>query len=327
MDSNRCGRGIRLTYCLLFGYLFLLSGCAKVVTPQTRNVTEAFRLKERSLIPEGIAYNPIDESFYVGSIAQRKIVRVDSKGRASDFAVSLNQILGMKVDTVANLLWACGNATVDSARHVSSVYVFSLSDGALLKKYEVTGRKKHLFNDVVITSRGDAYVTDSNGGSVFVIRKTRDAIEEFTKPGSVPGANGITLTPDESRILVATAGRRGIVGIDLKSGEVTALQSDRYLLIGYDGMYRYKNSIIGIQNVTFPEGVMKLTCDEAFSQVKDVEFVAVSVPEFHIPTTGVIVGNHFYFIANSHVDQIMEDSGDIKDPAAVREPVIMKVRL
>ncbi len=327
MDSNSSKKNCRLIYGILLCCLFLLSACARVITPQSGSVTEAFRIKENKLIPEGIAYDPADKSFYLGSIAQRKIVRIDSKGKTSDFAVSLHQILGMRVDTLSNLLWACGNSSVDSGEYVSSVYVFSLPNGSLIKKYEVSGGTKHLFNDIVVTSAGDAYVTDSNGGSIYVIRKTRDAIEEFVKGGSVPGANGITLTSDETRILVATASRNGIVSIDLKTREVAALKSERYLLIGYDGIYRYKNSLIGIQNVTFPEGVTKLTCDESFSTVEDVEFLASSVPEFHIPTTGVIVGNYFYFIANSHVDQLVDDTGDIRNPAAVKEPVIMKIRL
>lgn len=325
MDSSIAGKGVRILFSLFC--FVILSNNPGVTNAQGRKVSEAFRIKDKNLIPEGIAYDPADKSFYVGSITQRKIVRVNSKGKISDFAVSLHQILGMKVDTLGRKLWVCGNAALDSGEFVSAVYVFSIPEGSLLKKYQITGKKRHLFNDVVITSGGDAYVTDSSGGGVYIIQKSHDAIEEFVKPGSIPGPNGIALTPDEKRILVATAGRLGIASVDLESREIGTLQSDRYLLIGYDGIYRYRNSIIGVQNVTFPEGVLQLTCDEAFTKVEKVEFVAVSVPEFHIPTTGVVVGDHFYFIANSHVDQVAENNGQIRDPAAVTEPVVLKVKL
>lgn len=326
MGSNPSFKRQALTGILLVSFFFF-SGCVSVRTSPSRDVTEAFRISQPNLIPEGIAYDPSDKSFYVGSIARRKIVRVDSKGKASDFALSLDQILGLKVDTLSRQLWACGNSVPDSGRYSSVVYLFDLADRSLLKKYQISGKKKHLFNDIVVTSGGDAYVTDSDGGAIFVIRKTRDAIEEFIKPGSISGPNGVTLSPDESRLLVATAGSQGIVSIDLTTREIKPLKSDRYLLIGFDGIYRFKDSIIGIQNVTFPESVLRLSCDDEFSAVNRVEFIAVSVPQFHIPTTGVVVGNFFYFIANSQVDQVAGNNAGIRDSAALSDPIIMKVRL
>lgn len=316
----------RIVSFLVLAAVFIIAGCAGPKKIPTKNISEAFRINDQRLIPEGIAYDPVGQSFYVGSISRRKIVRIDEKGRASDFAVSLNQIFGMKVDTTARRLWVCGNAVKDSAEFISSVYVFSLHDGSLLKKYEISGTKRHVFNDIVLTQMGDAYITDSHAGAIYVIRRTRDAIEEFVRPGSIVRPNGITLSPDQTRLLVATAGAKGIVSVDLKTMEITPLRSDRYLLIGYDGIYRHKNSIIGIQNVTFPESVVRIECDDQITSVQRVEFIAVSVPGFDIPTTGVIVGDVFYFIANSHVNQT-DDNGEIKDDSTLTEPVIMKVRL
>lgn len=123
----------RIVSFLVLAAVFVIAGCAGPKKIPTKNISEAFRINDQRLIPEGIAYDPVGQSFYVGSISRRKIVRIDEKGRASDFAVSLNQIFGMKVDTTARRLWVCGNAVKDSAEFISSVYVFSLQDGSLLK--------------------------------------------------------------------------------------------------------------------------------------------------------------------------------------------------
>ncbi|HEY0096281.1 MAG TPA: hypothetical protein VGB96_18270, partial [Archangium sp.] len=65
-------------------------------TPAPRSTT-AFTLSERDLIPEGIAHDPVTGTFFVSSIAKRKIVAVRPDGSVSDFATSeaqLDSVLG-----------------------------------------------------------------------------------------------------------------------------------------------------------------------------------------------------------------------------------------
>ena len=48
--------------------------------PRTSDSRVAFRLKDPKLIPEGIAFDPIDRRFFIGSTAQKKIIVADMKG-------------------------------------------------------------------------------------------------------------------------------------------------------------------------------------------------------------------------------------------------------
>ncbi len=293
---------------------------------QKSTVGQAFKLEEKDLIPEGIAYDPTEKVFYVGSTHKQKIVKVDERGRVSDFALSLGEVLGLKVDDARRKLWVCSNSPAhDTTEFVSRVYVFSLRDGALEKKYELRGRKKHLFNDVVVTSDGSAYITDSDGGGVFAVRKSSDTLEEFVKGGELRYPNGIALTPDEGRLLVSVASRSGLVSIDVKTGRIETLAHEKFLLIGIDGLYRYGNRMIAVQNVTFPEAVLELECDEGFTRVVGVRALVSNHPVFDLPTTGVLVGDKFYFIANSQIHQINGMAGAIRNPAELKETVILKV--
>ena len=52
---------------------------------KTPDAPVAFRLKDPKLIPEGIAYDPTNKRFFLGSIAQHKIIVTDAKGEAHDF--------------------------------------------------------------------------------------------------------------------------------------------------------------------------------------------------------------------------------------------------
>jgi len=45
----------------------------------------AFTIPDRTIIPEGIAYDETSRSFFVSSQYQRKIVRIDARGAVSDF--------------------------------------------------------------------------------------------------------------------------------------------------------------------------------------------------------------------------------------------------
>ncbi|MFH2036114.1 MAG: hypothetical protein ABIJ45_06900, partial [Candidatus Zixiibacteriota bacterium] len=71
---------------------------------ETINNSEvAFVVKEPGLIPEGIAYDPINKRFFIGAVNDRKIISVDFNGTAADFTANrqdgLFAVLGMKVDT------------------------------------------------------------------------------------------------------------------------------------------------------------------------------------------------------------------------------------
>lgn len=71
----------------------------------------AFRIAEKDLIPEGIAFDPDSKSFFVSSIHKNKIIRIDERNKVTDFIKSgkegIGQALGMKVSD--GKLWVCSN--------------------------------------------------------------------------------------------------------------------------------------------------------------------------------------------------------------------------
>jgi DNA-binding beta-propeller fold protein YncE len=289
-----------------------------------------FRIPEKDLIPEGIAYDPVQKEFYLGSIQKKKIVRITSDGKVSDLIPSngsgLIEVLGMKVQN--QKLWVCNNSPeYDSVERISSVHIFDLKTRKVWKRYTLKDGKRHLFNDVVITSGGVGYVTDSEGRGIYRISTNADTVETFIPPGTIAYPNGIALTPDEQKIIVCTGGGMGIISIDLQSKKIQSVAHEKFLLIGMDGLYRFNNSLIAIQNVTFPESILELKCNADFTAVEKIIPRAVNIPEFDSPTTGVIVDNYLYFIANSQLLQIIGNKGQIKKPAELKETLIMRLKM
>ncbi|NUM80409.1 SMP-30/gluconolactonase/LRE family protein [bacterium] len=297
---------------------------------------KAFSVDEKDLIPEGITYDPLNQLFYLSSIYKRKIVSVDKKRVAKDFASEaqddLWSTLGMKVDGFRRTLWVAsvigsprmkGYDEKDQGR--SAIFKYDVDKGTLIKKYVVSNKPKaHLFNDVTFTPNGDLFITDSETGSIYVITAAGDSLEVFLAEKFIY-PNGIVLN-DDGYLYVAHW--QGVSRIDLMTKTVVDLTCPATTtLTGIDGLYWHKNALIAVQNGAGPHArIMRFFLNATGDGVDRAEILEYGNPIYNIPTTGVIVNNEFYFIANSQLRSFTED-GKIFDLDQLKEPVVMKVKL
>jgi sugar lactone lactonase YvrE/predicted esterase len=293
----------------------------------------AFTLAEKDLIAEGIAHDPVERVFYVGSIHRRKVVRVDAGGAVRDFTAEgqdgLWGVLGMRVDPARRVLWVNSFAGPEAggARGSSGVFKYDLKTGRLIKKYLLANKPRtHLLNDVALNSKGDAFITNSEEGSVRVIRAARDELETLVPAGRFVYPNGVTLSPDERRLYVADFAS-GISVIDVESGAVKAVEyAEGVTVHGADGLYFYRDSLVAIQNVRGPGRVVRLFLNGEGDRVLRESVVEAFNPLFEIPTTGVLVGDEIFYIANSQLRKL-NDAGVIPPGTALREVHILRAKL
>lgn len=313
---------------LFYVVLLIISCCVPSFGQQSPQV--AFRLPETDLIPEGITYDPSTKRFFVGSIFKQKIVQVDQRGSVSDFCRtgqdSIEQVLGI---TVSNgKLWACNNSpSHDTTRKVSNIHVFDITTGKLHKRYTIRDGAKHLFNDLVFSADGNVYVTDSDGGAIYVIDKLTDKLEPFIPVGGLRYPNGLVMSNDQKYLIVSTGSGLGIVKINLATKEIKSIQHPRFFILGIDGMYRHGSHLVGIQNVLFPEAIVRYTLNADESAFDKIELLIANDAHFDSPTTGVIVDNDFYFISNSQLSQLVGNNGQLRNPQSLKETLILKISL
>lgn len=106
--------------------------------------------------PEGVAWDNRTESFFVGTVGTGTIYRATLRDATlrpfitPDPATPADSAVGMKVS--GGKLFVAGGQT-------GSIYVYEIKTGALLARFE-TGPGGFL-NDLVVTQKGDVYVTDS----------------------------------------------------------------------------------------------------------------------------------------------------------------------
>ncbi len=257
----------------------------------------AFVVKDKEIGTEGIAYDPVEKQFYMGS--SQGIVKVDLNGNTRKFTREagidkLGWVNGIHIDSDRRILWACSN---DENR--SEVIKFNLTTGRSLKKYILpSDGKRHMFNDLVIHPNGDIYITDTLGGTIFVIRRETDTLAPFSKSPKFSGLNGITLSDDGRQIFASS--NVGIFKIEIQTKRVFLLTHEKnFHSYGIDGLYLFDNQLYAIQNELLTQ-VSRFTLNRKGTHLKTCEIFEKNTHNLRAPTTGAIAGDYFYFIANSN---------------------------
>lgn len=296
----------------------------------------AFSLREKDVIPEGITYDPRQQKFYVSSIYKRKIIGINLDGTTFDFVGEaqdgLYSTLGMKVDAARNQLWVLGVMNTPRPRIMnqkefgkSAVFQYDLGTRQLVRKYEVNDTLDHLFNDLVI-SGGSAFVTDSETESIYRIDLERHTIELFYHWDWMFYPNGITVSPDQQYLFVAHWA--GISRISIADTQSVMLEiKPNTTLTGIDGLSFYNNSLIAVQNSAGPQSrIMQFDLNKQLTAVTKATVLESQNPLYNVPTTGTIVNDEFYFIANSQL-QNFDAQGSIFPPEKMQPTYILKLKL
>ncbi|HEX2061295.1 MAG TPA: SMP-30/gluconolactonase/LRE family protein [Thermoanaerobaculia bacterium] len=289
--------------------------------PKVNRAKTAFKIaNRRDLIPEGIAYDPVDDVFYLSGLYHRNVVRVTRDGVATDFVKEAQDGmlagLGMKVDAKRRLLWVVSGATKEmrgwkEGQQGGMLAAYDLKTGKLVKKHTTS---EGMMNDLALLDDGSLYVTDTNRGHVLRLAPNGEKLEVWASEFLYP--NGIAVL--DGSLYVADF--RGLTKLDLKDKTRTRVES-KSLLNGIDGLAVHKGKLIGIQNAIGRPRVIRI--DPATGVVENLES---RNPRFEIPTTGAVAGDELYFIANPGL-RSFDDAGKIWPIEKLEDPVMLRLAL
>jgi hypothetical protein len=291
----------------------------------------AFTIEDPALIPEGLAYDAASHAFFMGSIAEHKILRIDAQQHIVEFAgaaADLDSVLGLVVDSPRRRLYAVSTSalTEKGRQHLrNEVVAFDLVDGHLIERYEVPLAQQ--LNDVTVALGGRAYVTDSGSGQVFELQADRPA-RVLVGPGQLRGSNGIAASADGTRIYVAHA--TGIAVVDARSGAWKPLVNrTRENIAAIDGLYQYNGQLVGVENVTNPGRVVLMRLSHDGDEIVEVRTVLSHHHNMlNEPTTGAVQADsgYFYLLAATGVGHYNEQ-GNIVNADTLPTPTVLKVLL
>ena len=302
----------------------VLAGAVAAREPRVSSSERVFVVDDPRLIPAGITYDPRSGAYFLGSIFQRKIIRVVGD-RVLDLVPTgrdgIGEVLGLHVDArPGGLLWAVHNPRGKSQG--SGLAAFDPETGALRRHAVLTG--EHLLNDLAITEGGDIYVTDTKQGGIYRLPAGGDELTPLFPPGTFPYPNGIVFVPGSGRLLVADA--LGICVVEVPGGRRRRLgRGPARSLGGIDGLTIRGRTLVAVQNGYGLPRIVRFDLDPGFTRVESVRVLESKNDLFDSPTTGVIVSDGFAYIANS---QLRRHVGDrLLDPDTLRPTVVLRAPL
>jgi len=295
--------------------------------------TLAYVIPEIDLIPEGLAYDAVEDCFYIGSLYKSKILKITREGYITEFVKerqdNIVSIVGMKIDATGRFLWASSSYGYKKDNipfeelGTCEMVKFDLETGRLENRYSLPKEENHFFNDVALNDDGDVFITDSHVPAVYIVNHVKNGVEKFADldPGSYP--NGIAISDDDHTLFVAV--RSGISVVDVRDRSVTYLKHPENVhLGGCDGLYFYNQALIGVQG--FLNRIARFHLNDELDEVVEMEILEAYNPDFEDPTTGAIAGNEFYYIANAQLRKIDQD-GNLAPADQLNSIKILKVTL
>jgi hypothetical protein len=295
---------------------------------------QALTIPDPGLVAEDIDYDPQSKSFLITSILEKKIIRLTSDGKTTDFAQSPSHwpMMALKIDAARKLVWAT-EAALDGFSVApqsdwghSAVLCYDLATGTLRSRIE--GPPHSALGDMALTRDGTPIVSDGDGGGIYRVNGTKlgaAKLERIDK-GDFISPQTPVMHPDGEHLFVPDY-LRGIGILEIATGETTWLAPQgKYALSGIDGLYFADGALFATQNGTSPERVIRFQLNPALGQIISEQLIERSTPTLGDPTHGVVVGNSFYYIANSGWD-VLDDHGDLKAGAKMTSARIMRFEL
>jgi sugar lactone lactonase YvrE len=291
----------------------------------------AFTLTDPGILAEDIDFDPQTKSFLISSVLERKIVRVAPDGSVADFALSPSHwpMLALKVDAARKLVWATevamnGYALAPKADWGrSAVLCFDSQTGALQSRIE--GPVKAALGDMVLTQGGDPIVSDGDGGGVYRLTGGHLTLingKDFISPQTP------TMFPDGNHVAIPDYAR-GVGILDLHDEHVTWINQrggTKVALNAIDGLYYDHGALLLTQNGSSPERVVRVQLDKSQTKTRSEQILEKATPTLGDPTHGVVVGDWFYYIANSGWD-MLDEHGSLKAGAQPTPARVMRFRL
>ncbi len=294
----------------------------------------AFTLADKELMPEDIAYDAKTKTFFLSSTRQRKVVAIRPDGSTSDFIKTgqdgLWAAMGLAVDEKRRALWVSSGATPETTGYPAAdagrtaVFEFDLDKRTLRHRYDLPAIKTpQLLGDIALTAGGDVLAGDAYG-MLYRIRPGSPTPEPMGERSSFVSVQEPAALPDRDHALVVDY-VLGIGKIDLKTNALTWLKHPSDVALnGIDGIALQGTRAIAVQNGTNPVRILAIDFDEDFTAVKGVTVLEQKTLHLTEPTHGVIVGDEYFFIANSEDDKVGE-GGIVKKGETLESPVIQKL--
>ena len=283
---------------------------------------------EPNFVPEGIEIDG-DGLLILGSIRSGQIVRLASDAEILSERDAHWSVFGMRFHRDGSLWFASAAvpqfSDVGEDEGKTGLFQMDAASGevtksAILPQYE----SEQVLGDLVIADDNTIYATDSLTGAIYRYYIDSNEFEVLVERGELGSPQGLVL--DESgRFLYVADYIGGLYRVSTQDGSLVRLRVAASITdYGIDGLYRYGNELVVIQNGIRPHRVAAFRLSEKGLAINSSRILASNLKEFDEPTLGVVQGSDFLFVANSHWNRFDRNN---QLPDGLSGPIILKVPL
>jgi sugar lactone lactonase YvrE len=236
-----------------YGPPFALSLVAIVSVYAAEPITE-ITLPGSRLFTESLTSTK-DGTLFAGSVGKGNVVRIPYQTTTvTEFikpgSNGLNSVFGIYADEKHKTLWVCSDRWEEGKGDPPAVKTFDLTTGAPKGSYTLPGDATFC-NDIAVADNGTAYITDTEQGSLVMLKPGAKELEVAAKDHLLKGADGLAFG-EKTVLYVNSVTENKLLRVDLrpdgKSKDVIELQLSQPLTHP-DGMRTIgKNRLLMAEN-------------------------------------------------------------------------------
>jgi hypothetical protein len=283
---------------------------------------------DANFIPEGIAIDD-DGRLLLGSIRSGTLVRLGETAEILSGRGSHWSVFGMRFHPDGSLWFASAAvpqlADVGDDEGQTGLFRIDVSTGLTTKAAILPPHEPNqVLGDLIIADDNTIYTTDSLTGAIYRYYIDSNEFDVLVKRGALGSPQGLVLDDSGDYLYVADY-IGGLYRVSVEDGaRVRLAVAPGITDYGIDGLYRYGNELVVIQNGVRPNRVAALQLSADGLQITSGRLLAANLEQFDEPTLGFVQGGDFYFVANSHWNRF---DGENNLPGDLSGPVVLKVKL
>jgi len=294
--------------------------------------TVAVTVDDPHFVPEGIAINNSGDVF-LGSIRTGALLRatnnVHTISNGNGNGNGHWSVFGMRFHRDGSLWFA--SAAVPQFQNIgdsdgqTGIFRIDPESGNIMRTAILPqGEDAQVLGDLIIADDNTIYATDSLGGVVYRYLIDGNEFEALVERGELGSPQGLVLDESGQYLYVADY-IGGLFRIALEGGDMAKLNMPENVTdYGIDGLYRHGEELIAIRNGVQPHRVIAMQLSDDGLSVVSSRTLASNLAHFDEPTLGVVRGDDFYFVANSHWNRFDQENNL---PDGLTGPIILKVAL
>ena len=288
------------------------------------NTSIALQRNDDRFVPEGIAIDA-DGRILLGSIRHGTIVRGNDvlTRRQGHWSV-----FGMRFHDDGSLWFA--SAAVPQFENVgdekgrTGLFRLDPATGEITRFAILPEQDRDQVLGELVIDGDRIYTTDSLTGAVHRYDSLADEFVTLVPAGTFGSPQGLVIDASGRWLYVADY-IGGLYRVALEDGRTEKIVlNGRGSDYGIDGLYRHGDRLIAIQNGIRPHRVASFQLSGDGREIAEMRILAANLAAFDEPTLGVIRGNDFFFVANSHWNRFDRDN---RLPDGLSGPIVLKLSL